>query len=258
MRHTPISDEDLVRLFSYDQRKARFKSTIWLIVRNIFIFSIILLSTYTIANFNALKVKFIYWYDNDLAVSTSSDQTDQSVSLTNSANEPKKPDLPVLSPNTIKISSIGVEAPIIWEVNNVPEEVAKNLENGVIHLHGTALPGQKGNIYITGHSSNYSWGRGQYNNIFALLDKLIAGDIIYLNYHDITYSYIVAITKVVPATDTSVLDKTDNSELTLVTCWPVGTSLKRLVVIANQTYPDPNTNIEATTNLDASKLPSGR
>ena len=258
MKRYSVSDEDLLRILSYEQKKAYIISAFWAIIRGVFVFSIIVLLVYIIANFNALKTKFVYWYSNDLIISTENNSQDKPVPLVKTQDEPMKPDFPLIAPNMINIPSISVNAPIVWGVTNTDSEVAKNLENGVIQIHGTALPGQAGNVYITGHSSNYSWTRGSYNNIFALLDKLVVGDIVYLNYHDAIYSYTVSSTKVVLATDLSVLYKTEDSRLSLVTCWPVGTSFKRLVVVAQQTYPDPKTNTETTATLDASKLPSGR
>lgn len=256
-RHS-ISDTDLVKIFSYDQRIDQYKSALWTIIRGAFVFLAILLLTYLVTNFYALRAKFAYWYDNDLAISTEDVSQKESSSPASDTSEIKKPDLPSISPNTISIAAIGVNAPVIWQVNNIDKELTSKLENGVIQLNGTALPGQVGNIYITGHSSNYSWARGSFNNVFALLDKLVPGDTIYMNYKDIIYSYTVSSTKVVAATDMSVLAQSSDSRLSLVTCWPVGTSLKRLVVIATQTIPDPKNNTSVNGKLNANSLPSGR
>lgn len=258
MKNFHISDDDLVRIFSYDQRKAQYKSAFWSAIRGVFTFLIILLLIYIATNFYALKAKFVYWYDNELIISTDNNSSEQPAAPTHTQEVIEKPILPSIAPNTISIPAISINPPVIWEVNNTADEVANGLERGVVHLHGTALPGQTGNIYITGHSSNYSWARGHYNSIFALLDKLVVGDMIYLNYQDITYSYAVASAKIVLATDSSVLEKTGDSRLSLVTCWPIGTSLKRLVVVANQVYPNPDLNTQASGSLDATKLPSGR
>ena len=48
----------------------------------------------------------------------------------------------------------------------------KELDKGVIKYPGSADPGHIGNSFIFGHSSNFPWARGKYNQVFALLDKL--------------------------------------------------------------------------------------
>jgi len=130
------------------------------------------------------------------------------------------------------IPEIQVNAPIIWNVDAA--DVTKNLEKGVVHYRGTALPGKAGNIFITGHSSYYSWAQGGYKDVFALLDRLKVGDKIYLQYKGDNLVYEVSGTKVVSPNDLSSLEPTTNRTLTLMTCVPVGTNLRRLVVTANQ------------------------
>jgi len=44
--------------------------------------------------------------------------------------------------------------------------VQKKLEEGIVHLAYTPQPGEIGNSYIVGHSSNYSWVDSPYNRVF--------------------------------------------------------------------------------------------
>lgn len=138
--------------------------------------------------------------------------------------------LPDYAPE-IQIPKIGVTAPIILEVIN--EEVVAKLAEGVVQFADTALPGQIGNTVIFGHSSDYPWSTGKYKNIFALLDKLVAGDEITIPYKTQKYVYKVREQKVVKPSDVAVLSRTPNSQLTLITCYPVGSTRNRLVVIAD-------------------------
>lgn len=48
----------------------------------------------------------------------------------------------------------------------------KELQKGIVRYPGTAKPGETGNAFIFGHSSNYYWEKGDYNSVFAALDKL--------------------------------------------------------------------------------------
>lgn len=133
------------------------------------------------------------------------------------------------------VPKIGVDAPIIWNVSEA--QFNEKLLQGVIHSQNTALPGQLGNIFITGHSSYYSWVNSNYKSVFALLDKLQTGDKIYIKYSSQIFEYEVFSRVVVKPDDTSVLDQGTNKELSLMTCVPIGTNLNRLVVKSKQISP---------------------
>ncbi|MDD5731580.1 MAG: class D sortase [Patescibacteria group bacterium] len=145
--------------------------------------------------------------------------------------------------NTLMIPKIGVQAPIVFAKTRAQSEVDKLLLEGVVHYFDTAFPGEEGNVFITGHSSYYWWSNGKFNTIFSILDKLVVGDIIYVNYGGNRYTYKVFDMKVVSPKELSVLNQNDNeSILSLMTCTPVGTNYKRLVVRASQVDPDPKNN----------------
>lgn len=128
----------------------------------------------------------------------------------------------------ISISKIGIEAPIILDVDE--ESVLSSLESGVAHIGGTAKPGDNGNIFIVGHSSNYPWAKGDYNHIFSLLDELVNGDIISVYYQNKTRNYKVIEKVIVKPDQVDIAGPSDKEMLSLMTCFPVGTTLKRLVV----------------------------
>lgn len=143
----------------------------------------------------------------------------------------------------IIIPSINVKAPVIYEpsVNNT--NIAYDLRSGVVHYGSTALPGEKGNVAIFGHSSGVAWELGNYKFIFTLLDKLRPGQQITLDYKGVRYVYVVTDTTVVAPSDMKVLHSNGTkSQLSLITCTPVGTSRNRLVVHADQIHPDPQAN----------------
>jgi LPXTG-site transpeptidase (sortase) family protein len=156
--------------------------------------------------------------------------------------------------NTITIPKINVQAPVNYEPSMAEADIQKSLESGVVHYGSTALPGQVGNVAIFGHSSNDWWEPGNYKFVFVLLDKLAPGDQITVDYNSHQYIYEVTGSKVVEPTDVGVLNSTPDPELTLITCTPPGTSLKRLVVTAKQISPDPK---KATSTTTASASSSG-
>lgn len=139
------------------------------------------------------------------------------------------------APDTLKIATLGIEAPVVY-VNEKTETVYQQaLRNGVVHFPDTALPGQPGNVYIFGHSSDYLWSAGEYKTIFAKLPGIELGTVIEItDASGQLFSYSVIETKVVGPRDLSVLDQYNNerSLLTLQTSYPLGTALQRYIVIA--------------------------
>jgi LPXTG-site transpeptidase (sortase) family protein len=133
--------------------------------------------------------------------------------------------------NRIKIDKIGVNAPIIWNVEN--DKILDSLKDGVVHYKTSSMPGSRGNVFLIGHSSNYSWIKSDYNTIFALLDKLVNGDRIEIFSTDgRIYTYEVVDKKIVKPKNVEILDSTQEEILSVMTCWPIGTSIDRLVIQA--------------------------
>jgi LPXTG-site transpeptidase (sortase) family protein len=138
-------------------------------------------------------------------------------------------------PNTLQIQALGVKAPLVY-VNQVSEEIfQKALETGVVHYPGTALPGQIGNCYIFGHSSDYLWSQGKYKSIFVNLPQIKQGDWIEVTDSEGSrFTYEVYEVLVVKPTDLGQLSQETGEKkiLTLQTSYPIGTALKRFLVKA--------------------------
>lgn len=108
----------------------------------------------------------------------------------------------------------------------------EELRKGVVRYPGTARPGEKGNVFIFGHSSNYPWVKSEYNDIFALLDTLENGDEVVIFYEQKKYTYRMTDRAVVKPGDMKALESRDpnKKELALMTCWPIGTTLERIIL----------------------------
>lgn len=148
-------------------------------------------------------------------------------------------DKPLRVPNTdfsIAIPKIGAVAPVIKNVDPENKNIyLKALRNGVAHARGTALPGENGNVYIFAHSTDAFYNVGQYNAVFYLLGKLVKGDEVFIYYKDHKMKYIVDQVKVVSPSNIQYLaGNTGKNTLTLQTCYPPGTTIDRLIVIANE------------------------
>lgn len=140
---------------------------------------------------------------------------------------------PVRYDPKITVEKINLDAPIIWQVDS--PEIISQLANGVVHYKNSALPGQIGNVVLVGHSSDLPWRPGGYKTVFALLDRLTAGDQIKIAYETNIYTYTLVESKVVKPSNVEVILPTDQPTLTLITCFPVGTVRSRLVLSAKLT-----------------------
>jgi sortase A len=95
------------------------------------------------------------------------------------------------------------------------------------HVPGTALPGQLGNVGITGHRDTF----------FRPLRNIQRNDVITLTTLQGEFRYRVVSTRVVNPDDIRVLDSNGGESLTLVTCHPfyfVGPAPNRFIVRAER------------------------
>lgn len=107
------------------------------------------------------------------------------------------------------------------------------LQKGVAHAAGTVFPGVTGNIFLFAHSTDAFWNVGRYNAIFYLLKELEKGDEINLFFMGYRHIYKVTDKKVVDPKEIHYLtEQTPFEQLTMQTCWPPGTTWKRLLVFA--------------------------
>jgi len=149
---------------------------------------------------------------------------------------------PTSSPEVI-IPKIHLEIPVDYSQTTTNEaNIETALENGVVHYPSTVMPGQKGNAAFFGHSSNNIFNPGKYKFAFVLLHELQPDDTFYLTYSGKVYVYKVFEKKIVEPNEVDVLNNITGhaATATLITCDPPGTSLHRLVVIADQISPDPS------------------
>ncbi len=133
---------------------------------------------------------------------------------------------------TLIIPSLNVSAPIVFSKSKIEQDLQKDLEKGVALYPGSVNPGEDGTMVIVGHSSSYPWYKGNYGSIFSLLEKLKAGDKITIIYNNKNYEYIVK--DQIKATSQSIqFLQMQNSDLVLMSCWPVGTNSIRIAVSAD-------------------------
>ncbi|PIP63213.1 hypothetical protein COW97_03685 [Candidatus Roizmanbacteria bacterium CG22_combo_CG10-13_8_21_14_all_34_12] len=140
-----------------------------------------------------------------------------------------------VDPNfSIVIPKIGANAKVQSNIDASDQNIYLDaLNKGVAHTLGTAFPGEGGHIFLFAHSTDYFWNVSSYNAIFYLLYKLEKNDEVNIFYKGQRYVYKVIGQEVVDPTQVQYLTRKTNREfLTLQTCWPPGTTLKRLLIFA--------------------------
>lgn len=139
-----------------------------------------------------------------------------------------------LPPDFLEIPRLEIRAPLLYPAANDERTIQAALQSGVAHYFGAAAPGEAGNAYFVGHSSDYPWAAGEYKTVFATLPKIKIGDIIYVSSQTKTFSYKVIEIKIISAGDLSAFSQNDDGKklLTLQTSYPLGTAAKRFLVIA--------------------------
>ncbi len=150
------------------------------------------------------------------------------------------------------IPKLNIDVPVAFNISLADVDDAMN--HGVAHYAipgANALPGQIGNLVITGHSAGDIYSNNPYKFIFSGLERLSPGDLIYVNYESVRYTYQMTGSEVVEPTDVAALIyETDKPVLTLITCTPLGTSRYRLLIVAEQISPTYDQNNIAPSDSD--------
>lgn len=137
------------------------------------------------------------------------------------------------------IPKLNIDVPVAFNIPLTDVDSAMNEGVAQFKIPGaSALPGQIGNLVISGHSAGDIYSSNPYKFIFSGLERLDVGDLIYINYESVRYTYQMTRREVVEPTDVSALIyDTDKPMLTLITCTPLGTSRYRLLITAEQISP---------------------
>ena len=154
----------------------------------------------------------------------------------------KKKDIVVTGPNfdlsqngVLFIPRLNIRTPLVWtkDVTTMDNDLTK----GVIHYPGSSLPGEKGIMYVSGHSSDYFWKNNAYGRIFRNINDLQFEDKLYIFITDktgnqLSYEYRVSAKNIYKPDDPDQFSGNEKSVINLATCWPVGSQKERYVVSA--------------------------
>ena len=182
-------------------------------------------------------ISFQLWYFgqkyNEIPLISPKHQGQQvpGISIQNKDNFPafisdlKRETIPPFSKFSLSVPKLNVNNMNVWVDSN-------DLSKGLTHLPGSALPGEKGNVFISGHSALnplFSFKSA----VFAKLSDLKKGDEILVLVQGIKYKYRIIELKIVDPKDESVINPPDTQGrfISLMTCVPPGLNFKRLVVL---------------------------
>ncbi|RDU36964.1 class D sortase [Neobacillus piezotolerans] len=159
------------------------------------------------------------------------DLTKQTVLLAHTALNEYEPDLPdrqfeqvwptLPAPGDkigdLKFPSVGLDVPVVQGTHD------NELKKGAGHLAGSALPGQGGNVVLSGHR----------DTVFRKLKDLKVGEEVIFTTPYGDFIYETTDFKITHADDMTVAVPTDFETLTLTTCYPfyfVGNAPDRFIV----------------------------
>ena len=160
----------------------------------------------------------------DEVVNTSLDYTDSSTWFTKSLSSREASTYAVY---TFSIPKLGIDHAVVRSDHT-------DLKQSLIQYPGTALPGNLGNTVIFGHSVLPQFFNPQnYLTIFSTLHTLRPGDTMEITADGATYTYKISQMYETAPDDLSPLAQVYNGRyLTLITCTPPGTYLRRLIIKA--------------------------
>lgn len=135
--------------------------------------------------------------------------------------------------NTVSIPSLALQLPLVRAESLSEEDLTAALKFGVVLFPTGADPGAKGNAVVTAHSTAEPW-KGPFRFAFMHINKLQPGDSVAVSYGSRRYVYRVTGQRTVdPRELPAISSNTAGSRLTLVTCWPLWTTDRRLLVEAD-------------------------
>ncbi len=143
--------------------------------------------------------------------------------------------VPTTTQFSLVIPKIGANAKVFPNVDpSRSENYLPILKQGVAQARGSAFPDQDGTVYMFAHSTDNFWDVGLYNAVFYLLKDLSRGDGVTIFYNAKRYDYVVTNIVITDPNDIGYLtqSRATQRQVILQTCWPPGTTWKRLLVIA--------------------------
>lgn len=121
---------------------------------------------------------------------------------------------------TLKIPDLNFEEPVLHG------DSVQELRKGIAHFAGSTLPGEGGNVIISGHR----------DRVFRPIENIEVGNEIIFETNYGSFKYKVSEIKIVNEQDNYELRVLDHERLTMYTCYPftaIGNTSERMIIICN-------------------------
>jgi sortase A len=151
----------------------------------------------------------------------------QLVSSTSSSSRPPERHTSAVERRAVELSPPRLSIPRLHLRSRVFS--AAQLNRGPAWWPVTGRPGGGDTVAIAGHRTTHT-------HPFYYLERLRAGDAIYVTYRGRAYRYRVASTRVIPASNEHIADAVGHERLLLSACTPRGSAAYRLVVEARPDF----------------------
>jgi LPXTG-site transpeptidase (sortase) family protein len=135
--------------------------------------------------------------------------------------------------NSLEIPKIEVSAPLIVAEDLSQKYLDNELDRGVVIFPNSVLPGEIGQTIILGHSAPPNWPKINYDGVFSRIAELEEKDEIVLYFNNQKYIYYVD-EKIFLEKGEEIPDNLNgtDSALLLISCWPPGKNIRRIVIEA--------------------------
>ncbi len=178
----------------------------------------------------------------DLSLYAAPDDIDKLSSIGAADDLLAKPQSSGIGPDRLQIPALGLDTAVAqkgWQLvtqkNGSQVSQWDDVRNAAGWHKNSALPGEIGNVVLSGHNNIYG-------SVFRELNLLKGGETVYVWKNRVRYAYIVDEVSVLPekyasktqqAINAAYLQQTDDQRLTMITCWPLTSNTHRVFVTAH-------------------------
>lgn len=141
----------------------------------------------------------------------------------------------VTAGNWIRIPALNLNVPLALSPSINDPDVLQTLDLGAALYPNGIAPGRLGNTFISAHSTGEPW-KGKYRFAFLKINEIEAGNTINLDYQGTRYTYTVVTKDIVtPTADFRVISDRPVPTVTLMACWPLWSTSKRMLITGELT-----------------------
>ena len=140
-----------------------------------------------------------------------------------------------VSGDAIRIPSLNIDVPLVMSPSLEDDDVLETLNIGAALYPNGILPGHLGNTFISAHSTGEPW-RGKYRFAFLRINELQPGHLLHVDYNGSRYTYRMTRKDIVtPTPEFRVISNRPVPTVTLMACWPLWTTSKRMLITGELT-----------------------